>query len=158
MKMDEARRPPFRPLSKRPPKLKIVKRRFIVLGFNNVYTFILNQLLGKLAGLPRETLWRKTRIEETLFFFASKSGMRLAGEHGGPVIVRDPVNDQSSLALFFNPGVGSFPQLADHMNGLSRLGKESRDVKCVSADPARRRRRVFAADYQVSHRNRAVIY
>jgi hypothetical protein len=68
------------------------------------------------------------------------------------------VNDQSSVALFFNTGIGSFPHLADHMNGLSCLGKESRDVKCVSADPARRRGRVFAADYQVSHRNQAVIY
>ena len=54
--MNEAWRPPFRSEAESTPKLQIIERSLELLGFNDIDAFLLNQMLCKKTGLPRETL------------------------------------------------------------------------------------------------------
>jgi hypothetical protein len=80
VKVDEARGLPFWPSSQRAPKKKIIERGFIIRSFYNIYSFLLDQVFGEQAGLPRETLRRECGLEKAPSRLIVECGMRLAGQ------------------------------------------------------------------------------
>src|SRR5262249_2252237 len=142
---------PFRPQAKSPSELQKVQRGLILLRFDEIDPFVLNQPFRQKTGLPGERLRMIARMKEGPYHSVLANSSRFRAQEGGPVFARNPVDDEPPMIVLFECLLGSSPQLTNHMDCLAAFGKQSRHVMYISPNASSKCRRIFAAYDEMVH-------
>src|SRR3990167_4359929 len=106
-------------------ELEVVQRGFVLLRFDDVDGFFLDQPLRQKTGFPCVTLRWIDRLKEPPPFRWFVERRFVVARI--PVLKGNSMDDESASLPFFDRLLGPCPRLADHMDGFTVFGQETCD-------------------------------